>query len=412
MLKKWEHVPDVGRKELPVKRLYRYMPLDACRRMVEYGEVRVSSSTSLNDETLTETRRDDEQTQSIKASMSKVAGVGDVPKGFQVDVRTESGDGPDGREETTFRTRVEDSFWILSLTTDLTIDLFDEFDEIAAVEICDPERLLALLESASGRLLIDERDIFAHDFVEYADHYLVYGTASLPMKPFMRKSVAYRSQKEFRVVWHPRRQALKHDWLYVGLLWDVARVVTREDVAAGRIGEVRFPEDAAARYRKSRGAPTGPFGTRDDVIRDFEHYDKRRRSGTVTDMPEGVESKEPWTGTITIEYIKVHYGTRVLSKDYVADWWDYRTHDDDIEQFEIGRQYPEQYSEFRLRFENDRGGGVTFSLTNPHAQAEIVQTLLTDKRMTFGLRYEEYRFMGSTFERPVLVMPSGNEYKT
>ena len=241
MLKKWEHVPDLGRKELPVKRLYRYMPLDACQRMAEYGEVRVSSSTSLKDETLTETRRDDEQTQSVKASMSKVVGVGNIPKGFQVDVQTGSGDGPEGKEETTFRTRIEDSFWILSLTTDLTIDLFDEFDEIAAVEISDPERFVALLESASGRLLVDQRDIFAHDFVEYADHYLVYGRAALPMKPFMRKRVAYRSQKEFRVVWHPRRQALKHDWLYVGSLRDVAKVVTREDVAAGGSGKSGSP---------------------------------------------------------------------------------------------------------------------------------------------------------------------------
>ena len=313
MLKKWEYVPGVGRKELPVKRLYRYMPLDACRRMVECGDVRVSSSTSFTDEALTATRRDDEQTQSVKASMSKVLGAGNVPKGFQVDVRTESADGAEGGEETTFRTTIEDSYWILSLTTDLTLDLFDEFDETAAVEISDPERFLALLASASGRLLVDRRDFFGHDFVEYADRYLVVGTAALPMKPFMRKSAAYGSQKEFRVVWHPRRQALTHDWLHVGSLRDVARVVTREEVATGRVGEVRFPEDAVARYRKSRGAPTGPCGTRNDVVREFEHYDRRRRCGTVTDMPEGVGSKETLRGTLAIEYIKVHYGIRVLT---------------------------------------------------------------------------------------------------
>ena len=326
--------------------------------------------------------------------------------------RTEPGDDAEGRGETTFTTRIEDSFWILSLTTDLTIDLFDEYDETAAVEIVDPERFVALLEAASGRLLMDGRDVFGHDFVEYADHYLVYGRARLAMNPFMRKSVAYRGQKEYRVVWHPRRQALQHDWLYLESLRGLARVVTREDVAAGRIGEVRFPEDAVARYRKSRGAPTGPFGTRDDMIRDFEHYGRRRRGGTVTNMPKGAGSKDPRSGTIAIEYIKVHYGVRELTGDYVADWWDCRTHDDDIEQFEVGQQYPEQYSEFRLRFDDEGGGSVAFSLTNPHAQAEIVQTLLSDKRMTFGMRHEEYRLMGSTFERPVLVMPSGNEYKT
>ena len=128
-------------------------------------------------------------------------------------------------------------------------------------------------------------------------------------------------------------------------------------------------------------------------------------------MPEGVRPKDVRKGTIAIEYIKVHYGVRVLSKDYVADWWDHRTHDDDIEQFETGQPYPEQYSEFRLRFDSDGGGRVMFSLTNPHAQAEIVQTLLADKEISFGLRFEEYRLLGSTFERPVLVMPSGNEYR-
>ncbi len=338
MLKKWEFVPDVGRKELPVKRLFRYMPLDACRRMVESGVVRVSSSTSFKDEALTETRRDDEQTQSIRASASEVLETGNVPKGFQVDVRSESGDGLVGGKETTFRTTIEDSYWILSLTTDLTLELFDEFDETAAVEITDPERFVALLASASGRLLRGQRDIFGHDFVEYADHYVVLGTAGIPMKPFMRKSTAYRSQKEFRVVWHPRRQALTHDWLYVGSLGDVARVVTRDEVATGRVGEVRFPEDAVARYRKTRGVPTGPFGTRDDVVRELAHYGRRPRGGTVKDMPEGVGSKEPLRGTLAIEYIKVHYGVKVLTADYVADWWDGRTHDDDIEQFEIGRQ--------------------------------------------------------------------------
>ena len=97
--------------------------------MVAYGDVRVSSSTSFTDEALTATRRDDEQPQSVKASMSKVLGAGNVPKGFQVDVRTESADGAEGGAETTFRTTIEDSYWILSLTTDLTLDLFDEFDE-------------------------------------------------------------------------------------------------------------------------------------------------------------------------------------------------------------------------------------------------------------------------------------------
>lgn len=68
------HVPGfAGDKALPLARLYRYMPVGACQRMVERGEVRVSSSTNFNqDETLSETRRDDEQSKQMSTVLHKV----------------------------------------------------------------------------------------------------------------------------------------------------------------------------------------------------------------------------------------------------------------------------------------------------------------------------------------------------
>ena len=74
MLAERVHVPGfTGDKELPLARLYRYMPVEACRRLVERGEVRVSSSTNFNrDETLSETRRDDEQKKQVSTVLHKI----------------------------------------------------------------------------------------------------------------------------------------------------------------------------------------------------------------------------------------------------------------------------------------------------------------------------------------------------
>ena len=63
MLSKRVHVDGfMGQREVSADRLYRYMPLTACERMVATGEVRVSSSTKFENEDLTDTRQDDEQT--------------------------------------------------------------------------------------------------------------------------------------------------------------------------------------------------------------------------------------------------------------------------------------------------------------------------------------------------------------
>ena len=141
-------------------------------------------------------------------------------------------------------------FWILSLSTDLNLSLFEEFQEDAVVEIFDPEELFSRLEAVSDRI-IGRGDIFAHDHVEYADEYIAYGQVALQVKPFHHKSRSFRSQKEYRVIWHPRRIATEHEFLYTTEpLDDIARVILKEDVEKHRENEVIFPDYAIEEYRK------------------------------------------------------------------------------------------------------------------------------------------------------------------
>ena len=252
------HVPGfAGDKALPLARLYRYMPVGACQRMVERGEVRVSSSTNFNqDETLSETRRDDEQSKQMSTVLHKVRKAPAAQKGFRVEVQ--QGEETPSGTETTFKSHVDDPFWILSLSTDLTPALFEEFDEPAAVEITEPEEFIRRLESASVQILLGPQDIFDHGRVRYADKVIAYGRVALRLNPLRHKAARYRPQKEYRVVWHPRRQATPHEWLYVeeGLA-DISRVVSREDLTSGVEREVRFPEDAIAEYQKTHTPTPG-----------------------------------------------------------------------------------------------------------------------------------------------------------
>ena len=250
MLTKFVHIPGfIGDRRVPLKRLYRYMPLDACVRMVERGEVRISSSTNFSDdEELSETRKDDEQSKSVSTVASEIIGTSRVPKGFGLEVH--KGAEVDGGTRVKLRSHVEDSYWILALSTDLSCTLFDEFKENAAVEIHEPEEYFRRLENASHRLLFP-RDIFGHDHIEYANEYIGYGRTAIEVSPFFHKSSRYRTQKEYRVVWHPRRTATTHEYLYLGRLDDIVNVVRRKDVESGATKEVRFPEDAIAKYRRN-----------------------------------------------------------------------------------------------------------------------------------------------------------------
>lgn len=278
MLTESVHVPGfVGDKVLPLARLYRYMPVEACNRMVERGEVRVSSSTNFGrDETLSETRRDDEQNKQVSVVLHKLRQKPAVQQGFPFEIQ--GGEKTPSGTKTTFKSHVDDPFWILSLSTDLTRALFEEFKEPAVVEIMDPEEFINRLRSASAQLLLGPQDIFGHGRAQYGDSIKAYGETVISLSPLLHKADEYRAQKEYRVVWHPRRQARTHEWLYVdGGLADIARVVSREDLANGAQEEVRFPENAVADYQRTHTPTPWEQAVTDSVRSVMEFAERKRR---------------------------------------------------------------------------------------------------------------------------------------
>lgn len=113
--------------------------------MVNTGQVRVSASTNCDrDVGLLQTRQDEKQKKAVRTRMSEVSGTSVVPKGFEVGVTCdeEEASGTQIRMES----EVEDSYWILLLSTGLCLCLFEEFAEEAGVELC--------------RYLIDSSNVF------------------------------------------------------------------------------------------------------------------------------------------------------------------------------------------------------------------------------------------------------------
>ena len=74
---------------------------------------------------------------------------------------------------------------------------------------------------------------------------MAYGYAAVRVPLFFSKSSRYASQKEFRVVWHPKYplDVCYYDVLFQEGLNDISRVVLREDVEKGHIQETKFPDD-------------------------------------------------------------------------------------------------------------------------------------------------------------------------
>ena len=235
------HVPEnPRRRQLQVERLFRYMPLEACRDMVTSGHVRVSASTKFDHDTgLSQTRRDNEQKKAVGTRVSEVLGTSVVHKGVKISVTWEGEDA--SGKQIKVESEVEDPFWILSLSTDLRLGLFEDFVEDAAVEILDVEEFLLRLKGASSELL-RPGDIFDHGLVTYADEYVAYGRTVIRVSPFFHKGNLYRGHKEYRVVWHPRLTESEHDFLDLGSLDGIAKVVCKEELMNGSRSEVTFPD--------------------------------------------------------------------------------------------------------------------------------------------------------------------------
>ena len=246
MVSKLVDVPGfASSKELQVGKLYRYMPLEACNGMVDEGEIRISASTKFKlDDGLSHSRRDDEHNKSTRAVVSEEMKIR-VAEGLKLTV-TPIDERADGTL-TKFHSQTISSYWILSLSTDLTVCLFDEFGEDAAVEVFHPDEFLRRLQNASERLLVPIEPI-RHDHVKYADEYLAYGYTALLLDPLFHKAEKYRCHKEYRVVWHPRRGEDEHEFLHLGSLKDIARVVRKEQVMDEFREAVIFPDYAIEEY--------------------------------------------------------------------------------------------------------------------------------------------------------------------
>lgn len=282
MVSKWLQVPGIsGRKELKLTTLFRYMPLEACEKMVGEGEVRVSASTTfLQDETLSETRRDDEESKNARAVVSELLGW-HVPEGFELSATYE-----DEKTEGTlvnFQAGVRNPYWILSLSTDLTLELFEEFDEDAAVEILDLEEFLRRLQGASGHLL-SRGESFKYDHVEYGDDYVAYGLTVVPLNPLFQKGPSYSCQKEYRVVWWPKRGAAQHDFLYLGGLEGIAQVVRKDQLTNRTREEIRFPDYAVEEYRRTH-KPSARDRQLARLKQDLDDFASERERGRPTFDP-------------------------------------------------------------------------------------------------------------------------------
>ena len=130
------------------------------------------------------------------------------------------------------------------MTSDLTLELFDTFDERVAVEVFNPREFLRRAKLNSPCLQWLGGEIHA-GFVRYAGEHVAYGYAAIQVPLFFAKSPNYALQKEFRVVWHPKYplDARYHYLTFQEGLNDISRIVLREDVKNGRIQETRFPDD-------------------------------------------------------------------------------------------------------------------------------------------------------------------------
>lgn len=241
-LSKWVHVPGYfGERKVITDKLWRYMPQEACERMVHLGEIRLSSSINFLHES--GSRQDDEHNKMLGILASKVLYMRNV-RGFKSSIKANKTCDSNTLQE--ISTNIENPYWIFALTTDFSLHLFDIFEECFAVEIFDAIELLRRLAKNSDQIAGSE---FLPGHVDYKDTSIVYGHTNVPIRPLHHKPTKFSSQKEFRCVWHSgEKPASNYKHIDIGPLDDIARVVKRTDVKK----EVLFPEDAIKDY-SSRG---------------------------------------------------------------------------------------------------------------------------------------------------------------
>lgn len=213
--------------------LYRYMPLDACERMVRQGVVRFAASNKIHaaEQDPTGERQDDEH-------HAKVTLLGDI-EGV-VGTRGDSSVTASHtrmKDRTELEARLTPPFWMLCLST--RNDRFEMFQESAAVEILDVPAFRQRLKKACVELIPHSTLVlppnrrltyadgwFDMQAVDYGDELLAYGRSTVSMNPAFRKPSRFKHQGEVRAACGPKQVAGEHTNVRLRMD-DIATVVRR-----------------------------------------------------------------------------------------------------------------------------------------------------------------------------------------
>ena len=214
------------------------MAKEYCEKMVNEGEIRVSNSSKYKDGAgMTDGQRDDEQRKSVVIRASEVR----VREYDRLDPRVNSEIVQLNANEDQYKieTTLSEPYWVLCLSVDLRLDLFDEFDSDAVVAIRAPGKLFQKIDESSVILLPSPEFVMELRCqpVQYLGKLLAYGRSGLVISPCFTKPIKYKHQKEYRVVWYPCYSEHMHTYLRLGSLKDIAEVVLRDDLENGIIGE-------------------------------------------------------------------------------------------------------------------------------------------------------------------------------
>ena len=212
--------------------------------MVNDGEVRISSSSNFKDGAgMTAGQRDDEHSKSvvIRASKVKISEHDRLDPRVNSEITKLNTDGGQYKIDTT----LNDPYWVLCLSVDLRLDLFDIFKSDAAVVIQHPEKLLEKMRESSTFLLPspDAMLELRGQPVQYLGEMIAYGRSGFRISPCFTKPEKYKRQKEYRVVWYPRFSDRSHEYLQLGRLNDIAEIILRDDVKKGFVRERLFDEN-------------------------------------------------------------------------------------------------------------------------------------------------------------------------
>lgn len=223
--------------------LCRYMAKEYSEKMVNDGEIRISRSSKYKDGAgMTDGQRDDEHRKSVVIHASEVW----EREHDRLDPRVNSEIVKLNTNDDQYKidTTLNEPYWVLCLSVDLRLDLFDEFNSDAAVVIHQPAKLIERMRESSKILVpsSESRIELIYQPVQYLDGLVAYGRTGLVISPCFTKPEKYIHQKEYRIVWYPCYSNGFHEHLQLGSLRDISEVVLKDELKNGIVRERIFDE--------------------------------------------------------------------------------------------------------------------------------------------------------------------------